>query len=374
MAQEWGPNVFSKVLSEVSGLFEPGRDFLRTYFFPVLIWIAGLAAVAIGSQRDAADLVDRFQKLNTVLQIGWIAFGLALVAVVATILSSFSESIFRLYEGYWPRAFDSRRRRRAQRFHEYVDEFEEHLRGGSPTERSSELGLLHLAYERTTYSEFPEPGEPEHYMATRFGNIIKAAERYPGLRYGADAVLIWPRLFPLVPQESQTEFAKASARVDFALTVALLAGSYAVVSYPLMLWRDLPVLWFLAVFLGTAGLSAAAYRSAVAYGLDYADQIRAIFDIHRQKLLRQLDLMTDGEATPGAPLESRNIWAALHAFYYWGECDTSGEGVAHLLPPPRPWPPLDGVMPPAGTSVTGQVGPLSIELTALPTIGPAVDD
>jgi hypothetical protein len=44
------------------------------------------------------------------------------------------------------------------------------------------------------------PNRKKNFLPTSFGNILKAAEAYPGDRYGIDAVRLWPRLVHVIPE------------------------------------------------------------------------------------------------------------------------------------------------------------------------------
>ena len=41
------------------------------------------------------------------------------------------------------------------------------------------------------------PSQPDQVMPTALGNVLRNAELHPRDRYGIDAVLTWPRLYPL---------------------------------------------------------------------------------------------------------------------------------------------------------------------------------
>ena len=45
------------------------------------------------------------------------------------------------------------------------------------------------------------PIKRDHMMPTLLGNIMRAVEEYPSLRYGLVASVCWPRLFPLLSDE-----------------------------------------------------------------------------------------------------------------------------------------------------------------------------
>ena len=61
-------------------------------------------------------------------------------------------------------------------------------------------------------------------MPTRLGNILRAAESYPHDRYGADAVLTWPRLFPLLPDRLTASLTAARAEIEQVVVAGLFSA------------------------------------------------------------------------------------------------------------------------------------------------------
>jgi hypothetical protein len=158
------------------------------------------------------------------------------------------------------------------------------------------------------YRYNPPRGEP--FLPTRFGRALRAAEAYPRERYGADAVLVWPRLAPLLPKEFTEGFSSAETAVTVTTTLATLL---LVVGVPLaaaatavVVTSDAPEprpLWFGWQLVGAAwavvlGLAWLCYQAAVGAAAEYGDQIRTAFDLYRRKVLEQMGyrLPPDAEA------------------------------------------------------------------------------
>lgn len=76
-------------------------------------------------------------------------------------------------------------------------------------------------------ANFPRP---ELILPTRFGNILRAAETYPGERYGIDAVELWPRLAHSIPPEGMTLIDQANNECLFLLNSSLLASFLSILS------------------------------------------------------------------------------------------------------------------------------------------------
>ena len=58
-------------------------------------------------------------------------------------------------------------------------------------------------------------------MPTPLGNLLRAAEEYPYLHYGLITSICWPRLWLLLPPETQTAVSSARQRLERAAQLAL---------------------------------------------------------------------------------------------------------------------------------------------------------
>jgi hypothetical protein len=137
------------------------------------------------------------------------------------------------------------------------------------------------------YREFPPEGVD--VLPTRFGNALRAAERYPNDRYGMDGVVFWPRLEPLFTEQERALQDDAQTSIDLFVNV-LLAG----IASGLILVVD-------AIFFSTIaldfplrfapfGVAAFAYSQAVRAAVGWGDQIRATFDLHRLDIYQAMGL------------------------------------------------------------------------------------
>jgi hypothetical protein len=218
---------------------------------------------------------------------------------------------------------------------------------------------------------------PAVVVGTRLGNIMRAAEQYPRARYRLDPVVTWSRLQPLLPRDVSAPLKDAKAAVDILLTCAVYlvvagmsgaawAGMYApahrdpavtalaivgaglasVVLLPPMSGRlgrllaagclavsltlslvlgrlDRAPLWLAvagrsadAVLLaaGALALALALYLGACQAALAYAEELRAVFDMHRWRVLQQLRL-----PLPASLAGERETWETLMRFLYRGD-------------------------------------------------------
>jgi hypothetical protein len=186
----------------------------------------------------------------------------------AAIVASQWRNIIRLYEGYplmriagVGQACASWYWRRAQKFENVGDRWR-----------------LYYDFPATSHDCLP----------TRLGNIIRAAERYSYYRYGADTIVVWPRLYHLLERDVVDDVEDARASLEFLLVVSLwfvMAG------------------WGGAIFLAFAGDSMAlaivwslggtfgaylAYLSAIRAAVEYGEQLRSTMELYRLQLLEHL--------------------------------------------------------------------------------------
>ena len=106
-------------------------------------------------------------------------------------------------------------------------------------------------------------------MPTRLGNILRAAETRPGNKYGLNAIICWPRLWLVLPEDVRTELNAARTRLD----TGTLAGFWSLLFVVWVRWA--PLLGLLAAFI--------AYRGML--GAVGAYLIESAFDVHRTALM-----------------------------------------------------------------------------------------
>jgi len=267
-----------------------GGKWLEALVQPVLVfWAAGLLAW-VGRQPDGWDeLLDKWDKLDsTEAQIT------VLVALLLGLVASsqgmrwVQHWLLRVLEGYhWPRfartwaaqTICKRLKPKLARWQHLNAQVQENG-GDFACLRASELEeYARLDYSITQrYPPTQTPPQLEDVMPTAVGNRLKAAELHPRYRYGLDSIIVWPRLWPLLPEALQQAVGEARGSLDAAVR---LFG-----------WGLLTVLW---VFWGTwwapllgLGLALVAWFRAVSAAEVYGDLIRAAFDLHRFCLYESL--------------------------------------------------------------------------------------
>lgn len=203
------------------------------------------------------------------------------VLVIAALLLPLQLQLVRTLEGYWGQGRVARwlsgpflRRHRKVRAR-LADRAQ--LAPGAttvPEEAAVADQLLRARYPR------------EPLLPTALGNALRAAERRAGRRYGLDAVVLWPRLYPLVDERQRTVLEDRRDQLDLAARMTATFALAGVVTFGL-LWRY-PAWWVFP--LAVLALSALSYRAATASAIAYGESLDIAFDLHRFDLLTALHL------------------------------------------------------------------------------------
>jgi hypothetical protein len=300
--------MISGILSQVTGQLE--SRFLLNAFFPTLVFLLAMGlAVAAGAGGTAAaialwDGLDVTTK--ALLAIG----AVALVFLLANLLSSGMLQVVGLFEGYvWPVRLVApwARNRELDRAGKLLGKASQKKEDGGKR-NEDEAERLEDKLERR-FPVWPRTLTASDVAPTRLGNVLLSAETYSLDRYGVDSVRTWPRLYHLLPKELVESMAQARASMEFLLAMAFLAALYApTASIYLIVTAASPVWWIVSLFAASA-ISIAAYAAALWPAAVYGDHVRAAFDLHRRKLLTAA-----GMPLPATPAEERRTWEVLTSF------------------------------------------------------------
>ncbi len=163
------------------------------------------------------------------------------------------------------------------------------------------------------------PSRRENIMPTDIGNILKASEEYPRLRYGIDPIVLWEHLYSQLPPEMKGSIDTAFNEMALMLTSSLLSFLLAVEWFALAALKAVTtgdmVKWLLAfLFLFMFLLfSIDFYKISVIAALKFSKLIRASFDLYRDKLAKEL-----GYELPKSLSKELKFWRAITLFFYRG--------------------------------------------------------
>jgi hypothetical protein len=181
------------------------------------------------------------------------------------------------------------------------------------------------------------PPASEFILPTRFGNILRAAEMHPGLKYGLDAVPLWGGLAHVIPSDGMEKIDEANNQCLFLLNASLLAMVFAIICFMTtiyqlsMLWLNdeypakfvLPpsdwiswemVFFYSALVIFSVALAWFFYVASLLNVSQYGHMIRAAYDLYRFRLIEAFHL-----PLPETLNEERNLWRRLNYFIVGNE-------------------------------------------------------
>ena len=359
--------MFNDVFREITGVLD--RRFLLNAFFPSLIFWGLLVVVAFaGAGWDLVKLAQIWNKQDVTFKTLQIVGCLSWVTFFAGILTSQLTAIVRFYEGYWNfplgrrlavigknwhqerlKELDCDTRLKAitdqlQNVQTQLVVIDNALSNNSPQPSNSSQNLAQLQKEKSQllkqqtrlkkqqtwlkeqqtqleenqasfynsiYLYYPLPTQPNNVMPTTLGNILKNAELYSFDHYDLDAVLIWPRLYNLLPNSFLQTFAEVKSSLDFMLVISALSVIFALLSGVYLLVIKASGWLFLLCFWGGWLVGWLAYRGALGSAVVYGELIKSSFDLYRNELLKQMRL-----PLPKTPKEEIKRWQEIREFLY----------------------------------------------------------
>lgn len=265
-------------------------------------WAGGLLAWIW--HHDLSTLVQRWEGLGTLGQVAVIVGALLLVVTSAAAMRRFEGPLLRLLEGYWPSWLDWLRDWLADRQRGHYFEMQDQwqalaTKGIDALSTGARRQYLELDYRLRFYPT------PEDLMPSALGNRLRAAETWPFLKYGLDAIVCWPRLWLALPEGVQQEIGEAREALNAAVR--------------LMAWGALFIVWTVwAWWAAVAGVATVwfGYRVAVNSAETYGSLVESAYDLYRWKLYEVLRW-----PPPQTPAEERTIGQAVTE-YLWRGSDT----------------------------------------------------
>lgn len=286
----------------------------------VAFWAAGAGAYLLAHDDAWAHFRDWFEELDGALQLAVVAAALALVAASAAGIEWLVRPATHALEGYWPglsrvqRRLNRRRAARLARAEKRWDELVDPVASGAASwEERQEFAAADATLRRVPAAEGAR-------MPTSLGDVLRAAELWPQLKYGLEPIACFPRLWLVLPEVARQELSAARTQFDRSIGVVIWAML-------LVVWT--PWAWWAPV-LGVA-TAIGVYRAWVLTAArTYADLLEASFDVHRLALYDAVGL--DRPAVPG---NEHADGARLTAFLWRGTLAPSGAEVGEPAPEVR---------------------------------------
>ncbi|MGB9873080.1 MAG: hypothetical protein ACPLYD_15665 [Anaerolineae bacterium] len=254
----------------------PGKWLERLFGPAFLFWAGGLLCVFGPAELRAGW--ERLLALSALEQVGWLVAALLVLNASAALMERLRLPLLRLLEGYWPwplKALEApliaRARRRAQRQRERWSALmlKREQAPLTPRERD-ELARLEQ-------SRLDAPPDLSDLRPTALGNILRGVERRIAHRYGLDPVLLWPRLWLLLPEDARQEIAAARQSLDRLAE----AWGWGLLFLLWTFWQPWAALVALIWMLLAANLARSPART-------FAVLVQSAFDLYRWRLYEAL--------------------------------------------------------------------------------------
>jgi hypothetical protein len=250
----------------------------------LVFWLGGLIGwiYSRGGLTQLANSERWLTRLPTAGQVAVLLVALAGVAGSGVVVSRLSFPVLQVLEGDWPGFCAPLRRLIMSRLVEPLAKREEERRNDlaqvvldSPAKATAEQ----LArYARAELTRRRLPPEPAQYMPTRTGNILRAAEAWPDRKYGLNSVIVWPRLWLLLPDSVREELAAARAGLDSAVSAVVWGLLFCLFAF----WTPCALLIGLLVAIGAAAFWVPSRAET------FGDLMEAAYDLYRISLYQQL--------------------------------------------------------------------------------------
>lgn len=278
---------------------------------PALIfWLGGLAAWCRhrGGLHTLRQQTDWLDAQSTGVQAAVILAASLAVLSSGLVVARLATPTLRLLEGYWP-AWTAPARSRlaawlaARAATEQPAWQEAYAQVSAP---NTPTGEQLAAYTRLERRRRRRPAAAGYFLPTPIGNILRAAERRPLDKYGLDVVILWPRLWPALPETTRADLLAARGSLDAAVTTAIWGVLFC--AFTPLAWPALPI--------GLAVAAASVVAVVPARAQTFGDLLEAAFDQHRYLLYSQLRW-----PLPGNPAEERAAGRRLTWYLWRGSSD-----------------------------------------------------
>lgn len=296
--------MFDSTLYSIISFFN--KRFIITIFLPCLIislFFLSLVIYVNGTEYSIKIWSNQKIEVQFFFVIGYIC----MIYFYAYILLIFLKNVTQFYEGYWDNFFgintysNMKKKyflKRFARMHQFLD-----IENNRDTQTAQN-------YFRSFYSDYPY--NIKDIMPTRLGNILKNSEVYSLDRYGLDSVLLFSRLYPLLPQTLRDNISEYKSVLDSMITISFLSITFSVISLLYMLIIHVSLLFLITVFISGLIIGYIAYLGAINAAYGYSDTIKSAYDLYRMKLLTTL-----GYKLPKSCDEEKIYWSKICQFLYY---------------------------------------------------------
>jgi hypothetical protein len=212
-------------------------DRWSTVATPALIfWLGGLATWIWrrrGQRRLDSD-THWLTHQTTATQVALLLAALLIVAASGVVVTAITGPVLRLIEGYWPRWAGPLTRPLTRQALRRAGRDRDRLQAARARLRSQPTATDRAVVARLERRHRQHPVAPADYLPTPIGNLLRAAETRPTIRYGLDTIVVWPRLWLVLPDPTRQALLGARSRLDLA--VATTVWSVLFCAFTLLAW------------------------------------------------------------------------------------------------------------------------------------------
>jgi hypothetical protein len=290
------------------------RAFFIGYFLPAFLLVVGLSANLFAFGYIDEKFTDFLAKKSTAAHTLGATISLVFIWLLSILLMAFSRPIIRLLEGYgnlnpfcilssWQEnKFKAQAEPQLNKLARVLDA---RRRGVPETEEFEE----HSVWRATR--DFPEA--LDLVLPTRLGNVMRAYERYSDVVYEIEAIVLWPRLFMIIPEEARDRIRESEGLFHFSINM-LLTSIVTLVTCGAMIISEL----YNGGLSGLANIISWSLILVVVFGSFFAwfswwtlpeaaiqrgEQVKSTFDLYRGALADALGL-----ELPATEAEERRMW------------------------------------------------------------------
>jgi hypothetical protein len=277
------------------------RRFLLNALLPSLIFWLGLSVVFWEGQGGLQAAIAFWDRQDSVLKVIEIVAAVAWIWLFAGVVASQWSTLIAVYSGRWPLPSFLASMLGGNCHQARVQKLQERVQERTATE--GEKDTLSLHYD-------PDGGE---IAPTLLGNIQISAEVYVLNRYRVDWNLLWPRLYPLLPQSFLGILEERRAGLELTIVASALSAAFGLLAgvYLFVVHADAGL--FLLCFWGGMTVAIAMQVLSTSRALNYAETLRMAFDLYRHDLRKQF-----GGPSPEDLAGERRLWSELKEFIETG--------------------------------------------------------
>jgi hypothetical protein len=273
------------VFADIPKIFD--KNFLIGFFIPslVLVVLGTRVPVLVG-----ISIPSEFMDIKSFLDITIIVLAVWILAIV---LMAVNREITRLFEGYGKfNPFRIFKKHEVACYRRLIAKIEALTKKDEKKLTDAEKAELADLYD-TRAKNFPD--DEKWVLPTHFGNVLRAFEVYSRVMYGAEAIVIWPRLQTVIPEEYMAIIDSSNTTVNFWInlcfaTIILLLEMAGLVIYAC--FASLTFTWYtpLIILCACVAIFLGFYKFAIHAAYGWGETVKSAFDVYLPALAKSIGL------------------------------------------------------------------------------------